>query len=65
MYESLSPLHYTYLSMHTFAPTALTDRATLQGSYNFYHLANGTITDYLRNYNLTTLPYHYYQYIQS
>jgi len=49
----------------THASTALTDTATLRGSYNFYLLANDAVTEYLRNYNLTTLPYHYYQYIQS
>ena len=61
-YESLSTLP---TCAYTRAPTALTDRATLQGGYKFYDLANDTVAEYLRNYNLTTLPYHYYRYIQS
>ena len=62
---SSSPLHSPYLYIHVYSPAALTDTATLQGSYDFYHLANEHVTEYLRNYNLTTIPYHYYQYIQS
>ena len=60
--ESFSVLS-TY--QYTLVSTALTDTTTLRGSYNFFHVANDTVTEYLRNYNLTTLPYHYYQYIQS
>jgi len=52
-------------SSHAHASTALTDTATLRGSYNFYRVANDAVTEYLRNYNLTTPPYQYYQYIQS
>ena len=54
-----------FILVHIYASTALTDTATLRGSYYFYLLANDVVTEYLRNYNLTTPPYHYYQYIQS
>jgi len=69
MITSTSPSLSSLLSLHV--PTcmcfliALTDTATLQGSYNLYRLANASMTEYLRNYNLTTLPYYYYRYIQS
>jgi len=53
-------IYFPLYSSHAHAPTALTDGATLRGSYNFYHLANDAVTEYLRNYNLTTLPYQYY-----
>ena len=33
--------------------------------YKIFILAEDSETDYLMNYNLTTLPYQYYRYIQS
>ena len=49
--------------LHTF--TVLSHLNDQKEKYELYNLAKDEETDYLMNYNLTTLPYQYYRYIQS
>ena len=49
--------------MHTC--TVLSNINVQKEKYKLYSLAKDDETDYLMNYNLTTLPYTYYRYIQS
>ena len=50
-------------TLHTF--TVLSHINNQKEKYELYNLAKDEETDYLMNYNLTTLPYKYYRYIQS
>ena len=67
------PAHLSFSRYHcvfeTFSPSSLphihTVLANVGKQSKFFILAKDDETDYLMNYNLTTLPYHYYRYIQS
>ena len=52
-------------SSHPHINTVLSHINDQKEKYKLYSLAKDNEMDYLMNYNLTTLPYQYYRYIQS
>ena len=69
VYLSISLYHCV---LETFFPsslphinTALSHISVQSDTYKLYSLAKDNEMDYLMNYNLTSLPYQYYRYIQS
>ena len=67
-YLSTSLYHCVFETLFPSLPhknTALSHISVQSDTYKLYSLAKDNEMDYLMNYNLTSPPYQYYQYIQS